>query len=352
MKKALSIILICVFLCLSLTACAEKDKTSYLQKYSNVMFDAFDTVITITAYCKDESEFTEIFDFASGEFTRYHQLFDIYNSYDGVTNLKDVNDKAAEAPVSVDPVIIELVELSKEMYEVTGGRMNIAMGSVLLHWHNARERAEEGYDGPDLVPSNDVLLSASAHCNIEDVVIDRNANTIFFKDPELKLDVGAIAKGFATEKVIISLATQFHDHILINAGGNVSTLGLKPDDSLWTIGIQNPEVNGGEGYVGTVSIESASVVTSGVYERNFVSEGRVYHHIIDPDTLMPENRYLSVSIITKDSAMADALSTAVFNMELEQGKAYIDSLNGVEAMWILNDKTQVFSAGFEKYLNK
>ncbi|MDO5331630.1 MAG: FAD:protein FMN transferase [Bacillota bacterium] len=351
MKRFLSLVLIFALTCTALCGCTNKNEGVALEKFSNVIFDAFDTVITITAYCKDEAEFTQLFDFASSEFERYHKLFDIYNSYDGITNIKDVNDTAANAPVNIDSAIIDLIEFGKLMFDQTGGKVNIAMGSVLEQWHNAKEKANSGYTGQDLLPSIDVLKSANAHCNINDIVIDKNEKTVFFTDSQLKLDVGAIAKGYATEQVMSALVQKGYQHILINAGGNVRTYGLKPDGSSWIIGIQDPEVKGGETYIDTVSIETNSVVTSGVYERNFTYEGKTYHHIIDPDTLLPEDRFLSVSIITQDSAIADALSTAVFNMELEEGQTFIESLNGVEAMWILNDKSQLFSTGFEQYLN-
>ena len=325
-------------------------KENAAEKFSSMIFDAFDTVITITAYCKNEAEFNELFSYAESEFTRYHKLFDIYNSYDGITNIKDINDRAGSAPVSVDVDILDLLDFGKGMYDKTDGRINIAMGSVLGLWHDARTKAADGYNGPDLLPTSEALQDASKHCNINDLVINNATGSVSFSDKDLKLDVGAIAKGYATEKVKEQLVQKGYNHFLINAGGNVTTYGTKPDGANWTIGIQNPDTNSKESYIKTVSIETNSVVTSGVYERNFEYHGKVYHHIIDPDTLSPENRFLSVSIITQASGLADGLSTAVFNMDLEKGQAFIDSLDGVEAMWILNDKTQVFSSGFEQYI--
>lgn len=348
MRKVISIILIVTFICTSFCGCANNQTITSLEKFSDVIFDAFDTVITITAYCKDESEFAELFDYAAGEFVRYHRLYDIYNSYPGITNVKDVNDQAANAPVSVNREIIDLISFGKTMYSETDGKVNIAMGSVLKLWHDAREKAINDKIG--LIPEQEVLKAAAAHCDFEDVIIDAQKNTVYFNDSELKLDVGAIAKGYATEKVMDGLVDLGFDHVLINAGGNVKTHGFKPDNAKWTIGIQDPDVKSGETYVKTVKVESNSVVTSGVYERNFVANGKTYHHIIDPDTLMPEDRFLSVSIITENSATADALSTAVFNMDLTTGKIFIESLPGVEAMWILNDKSQECTSGFEAYL--
>ena len=341
-KKIISLILVAALLS-GLCACGEKKPA--LLKYSNTFFDAFDTVITITAYCDSEETFNGLFETSEAEFIRYHKLFDIYNSHEGITSLKDVNDMAGSGAVKVDPAIIELLGYAKEMYGTTNGKMNVAMGAVLSRWHTARELAL--VMDADPVPDISELKEKAEHCSIDDLVIDAAAGTVELKDPEMSLDVGAIAKGFATEKVIDMLAEQGATHVLINAGGNVRTLGIKPDGSKWKVGIQNPDTQSSEAYIDTVDIDEKSVVTSGIYERFFEYGGRRYHHIIDSETLFPELRYQSVTIVTEDSALADALSTAVFNMEPAEGKDFINSMDGVEAMWILNDGTQVFSEHFK-----
>jgi len=322
------------------------------EKFSETFFDAFDTVITITAFCESKEEFDTLFNTAKEMFTSYHKLFDIYNSYDGITNLKDVNDNAGEKEVTISAELAEFLIYAINAYEYTNGKMNIAMGSVLRLWHDAREKANAGETSSDIVPSQEVLTKANKHTNINDVILDTERLLVSFKDSELKLDVGAIAKGYATQLVAKKLTEMGYTSVLINAGGNVTTTGAKPNGDLWTIGIQNPQTGGGEGYVELISIAEMSVVTSGVYERNFTADGVTYHHIIDPNTLYPENRFQSVSIVTKQSGLADALSTAVFNMDLEEGKAYIEKLDGVEAMWILNDFSFVYSSGYEKYIAK
>lgn len=342
-KKIISIIL-AFALAMTFTACGETKKE--LTKYSKVFCGAFDTEITLLAYCENEESFDKLFDIALKEFVNYHKLFDIYNSYDGMINLKVVNDMAGQGPVKVDTAIIELLEYSKELYKTTGGKMNIAMGAVLRHWHDAREIAKCDVVR-NILPDINLLQEDSKHCSIDDIVIDRTNGTVELQDAGMSLDVGAVAKGFATEKVIDMIAQTGAKHVLINAGGNVRALGLKPDGAKWKVGIQNPQTRGGDAYAETVDVENKSVVTSGVYERFFEFEGRRYHHIIDPDTLFPELRYQSVTIMTEDSALADALSTAVFNMELEEGQSFIKSMDGVEAMWILNDGSLVFSENFK-----
>lgn len=317
-----------------------------LQKFSSYVFEAFDTVISVTAYCPSREDFDRLMDIAQNEFLRYHKLFDIYFTYPGMNNLRSVNESAGIAPVEVEPEIIDLLSFSKDIYERTGGKANVAMGSVLSIWHAAREynNAMTGLD--PVLPAGEELRAAAEHCSIDDLVIDAEASTVYLADPEMSLDVGAVAKGYATEKVAQTLMDQGYGSFVINAGGNVRCCGTKPGGKNWNVAVTNPGLPGYGESIGTVSVPGGSIVTSGSYQRYFSCEGRRYHHIIDPDTLMPEDRYLSVTVITESSAFADALSTSLFNMEFEDGFDFVEGLDGVEAMWVLSDGEEKFSANF------
>lgn len=354
MKKFL-----CLFLILSLitataacgapSASAAPSAEPELERYSAIIYDSFDTITSVLAYCSSEEEFDAIYSELNSGLSRYHKLFDIYNSYPGIVNLKDVNDHAAEEPMEVPVEIIELLSFAKQAYDLTLGEMNPAMGSVLTLWHNARELAneipEEAY-----LPDEVKLRAAAEHVDIDDLIIDAEACTVFIADPEMKIDVGAIAKGYSVERIAQKFEAEGYDNILISAGGNVRAIGCKPGDALWTVGITNPDLQSSVPYVATVAVDGKAVVTSGGYQRFFVYDGERYHHIIDRKSLKPENRFLSVSIIADDSGLADALSTAVFNMDYEDGLNFINSLEGVGAMWIMNDQEQRFSPEFEKYV--
>ena len=127
-------------LCLSLLAgCASKKKE--LTRYSTVFYDVFDTVTQVIAYCESEEEFNTQMDALHADLITYNQLYDIYNDYPGVTNVKTINDNAGSAPVEVDDRILSMLELARQMYDLTGGKINIAMGSVLGIWHDHREAA-------------------------------------------------------------------------------------------------------------------------------------------------------------------------------------------------------------------
>lgn len=344
---------------------SEEEKSIEGERFSDTYFDVFDTVTSLIAYCEDKDSFDKLTKEAHSMFRHYHQLFDIYKTYDGLNNARTINKNAGKEPVQVDPELIELIEFSKEVYERTDGKVNIAMGAVLSLWHEART---EGMENPDkaFIPDIDELKKAALHCNINDILIDKEAGTVFLKDPEMSLDLGAIAKGFAAEKVAHGLEDLGYKSLVLSLGGNVRAVGTKglPDEDLdrtevssedgsqdakWLIAIQNPDTESENAYIDKIEVEDASIVTSGVYQRYYEVEGKRYHHIIDPETLMPEDRYLSLTIKTKDSGLADALSTGVFNMSFDEGKAFVESMEGVEALWVFPDESMERSSGWESY---
>lgn len=344
MRRILSIILL-LAMTAALTACGSLGSGGKAEKYNAVMFDAFDTAFSLTAYCESGEEFKELQNSAQDILYPCHQLFDIYNSYPEINNLRTVNENAGIAPVEVDRRIIDLLLFSREMYTLSHGRMNVAMGGVLRLWHEARAAASEGAE-PLRLPDSQKLLEAAEHCDIDCLVIDEEAGTVFITDPDMSLDVGAVAKGFTTELMARQLMEQGFDSFIINAGGNVRCCGAKPDGSPWIVAVTNPGLNEYKQSVGTIEVPGGSVVTSGSYQRYFELDGVRYHHIIDPETLYPENRYLSVTVVTEDSALADALSTCLFNMEPEEGLGLVKSLTDTEAMWVLPDGSFLSSDGF------
>ncbi len=322
------------------------------EKYSEVYFDYFDTVTNVIGYEKSEEDFLEKSQYVESELQRLDGLYDNYNSLpSGGVNLYYINQHAGTEPVEVDPDIIALFKEGKRIYENTNGKTNFAFGAVLEIWHNYREEALND-PSKTRVPSMEELTEASKHCNMDDVVIDEENFTVFYKDPLLKCDVGAIAKGYALERISEGLREMGAVNYTINAGGNVRSIGPKPDGGSWTVAIQNPDTEAEINYVEVLSINDMALTTSGSYQRFYTVDGVRYHHIINPDTLFPENEFLSVSILNKDAGMGDALSTALFNMSLEEGKALAESLDDTEVMWILADETKVYTDGFKDYIQK
>ena len=338
MKKRIFALLLVSFL---LTGCSIPGQNAP-QRYTATFLDVFDTVTTIVGFAESEDAFTQQTQAIHDELLRYHQLFDIYDDYEGIVNLKTVNSSGGEA-VQVDAEIIRLLKACKEYYALTGGKVNAAMGSVLRLWHEARSDA---YDDPmnAYLPDQSKLEEAAKHTDFDDVILDEANSTVRIADPGLRLDVGAIAKGWATQRVAESAPAG----MLISVGGNVCATGPKEGGAPWVVGIQNPD--GGD-YLHTVYVETGCVVTSGDYQRTFPVDGKFYHHIIDPDTLYPSEYFRSVTIVCADSGLADSLSTALFLMPLEEGMALAKQC-GVEAMWMHTDGTLSYTPGFADIIRK
>ena len=345
--RKILLILLCIGILLPCFSSCTKKKN----KYAAHSFDYFDTVTTVTGYAETEEAFNDICAEIFALLEEYHKLFNIYERYEGIANLRTVNDikNGVHPSVKVDRKIIDLLLYAKEMYHKTDGNINIAMGSVLSVWHEYREAGmSEPWNAA--LPPADVLEKASEHTDIEDILIDEENATVTLTDPDMLLDVGAIAKGYAVEMAAQYLENKEIDGYVINVGGNVRTIGLKADGSEWLVGIENPEENADLPYIEYLNLSGESIVTSGSYQRYYVVDGKRYHHIVDAETLFPAEGYLSVSVICKDSAEGDALSTALFCMSLEDGTALVNSLESVEAMWVLPNGEKRYSKGFSAYI--
>lgn len=325
--------------CLLLTACSAKTEAQK-KRYNASFLDVFDTVTNIVGFADSESEFEETVQALHDDLLHYHRLFDIYNDYEGVPNLKTVNENAGVAPVKVDGEILDLLKDCKTYYDLTDGRVNVAMGSVLNLWHEART---EGINDPAnaTLPSQKALEEAAAHVSKEALILDEANSTVFLSDADARLDVGAIAKGWSVQRVCENAPAG----LLISVGGNVCATGPKDEQgSAWVVGVQNPDM--GQDYLHTLYLTKGSVVTSGDYQRGYLVDGNYYHHIIDPDTLYPSTYWRSVTVVCPDSGVADALSTALFVLSQEEGQALLDKTDA-KAMWLDGAGNRFYSPGFE-----
>ena len=334
MKRLCALILVlCLLLC-GCTGAGEEQK-----QYSATFLTVFDTVTTILGRDASEEAFTAKAQAVHDELLVYHQLFDIYNVYEELNNLKTINDHPGEA-VSVDKAIIDLLLDCKAYYELTDGRVNAAMGSVLYLWHEAREDGLNDFANAYL-PDSDALSGAAKHTSWDSVVIDAENSTVTILDPALRLDVGAIAKGWSVQRV----AENAPDGLLISVGGNVCATGPKDSTGTpWVVGVQDPD--GGDNYLHTLYLTKGSMVTSGDYQRAYMVDGKIYHHIIDPDTLYPGRLWRAVTVVCPDSGLADALSTALFLLPLEEGQKLLDRCESY-AMWVDAEGNMYYSTGFE-----
>ena len=331
-----------LLLALALLLCGCDGARTEQQQYTATFLTVFDTVTTVVGRDTSEEAFTEKAQAVHDGLLVYHQLFDIYHEYEGLNNLKTINDHPGEA-IEVDRAVIDLLIDCKLYDKLTDGRVNAAMGSVLALWHEARN---DGLDDPmhAYLPDAEALAEAAKHTSWDSVVIDPENSTVTITDPDLRLDVGAIAKGWSVQRV----AETAPEGLLISVGGNVCATGPKDESGTpWVVGVQDPD--GGENYLHTLYLTKGSMVTSGDYQRAYMVDGEMYHHIIDPDTLYPGSLWRAVTVVCPDSGLADALSTALFLLPMEEGQKLLDACEST-AMWVDAEGNMYYSTGFEELI--
>ena len=320
----------------------ESEKAESFEPKGMVYYSFFDTVTYIYSYANDSAE---RFDSLSADcahiLKEYHELFDIYHEYEGINNLCTLNKNAGKEPVEIDERLETFLRSAKELYYETDGEMNVMMGSVLSLWHEARE------DGT-YIPPDEVLNNANEHTGIESLVIENGTASI--KDENASIDVGAYAKGYATEQCAKYLREQGADGYVLNVGGNICIIGSRIDGTGWKTAIKDPEDPNGS-YCEMLYISDTSCVTSGVYERYFTVDGVRYHHIIDKDTLYPAGFYASVTVLCSDSGLADALSTALFCMDESKG-ADLASKMDAEVLWVYPDGHKSMTPGMGDFIQE
>lgn len=337
-KKIGSFLLVLALLLPSLFSCgAEQEKTYY---------QYFDTVITISSTFSARKTFHQRADAAEKMIAEYHKLFDIYHEYAGVNNLCTVNHAAGKAAVPIETELYDFLVQAKNLYTETGGHMNVMMGAVTSLWNTARDNAESGQAA---LPTEEALAEAKKHIAIESLVLDAEKQTAYISDPDASLDVGAFGKGYAAERVVELLVSLGVDGAyVLDFGGNLRVIGAPHDREYFTAGIHDPSMGETMGkYALKLALRDAALVTSGSYIRYFEIAGKRYHHLIDPETAYPADRFVSVTVLGEDSGVCDALSTALFVMTEDEGTALIDAMEGYEAVRIFADGKMIKSAGID-----
>lgn len=301
-------------------------------------FNYFDTVSYVYSYAGDSEErFSSRSSEVSSILEEYHRLFDIYHAYSGVNNLYTVNLNAGGAPVEVDRKLIDFLLYAKDLYEKTNGEMNVMLGAVLKLWHETRSAASDN-PANAVLPDENALQEAILHTDFSLLEIDAEKNTVRITDPKASIDVGALGKGYATEMAARYLEEDGAFGYVLNIGGNIRTIGTKPNGEGWKTGVKDPQ-DPENSYAAYLTISDTACVTSGNYERYYTVNNVRYHHIIDKDTLYPAQYFAAVTILTKDSGLADALSTALYCMSMEDGLKMLQNFPNVHVIWIYEDGT-------------
>lgn len=349
MKKTICILL-ALCLMFSLVACGGRSKQPEPEKFEYLCWDVFDTVTTVQGYAPSQQVWDTAMEVFHDSLMEYHKLYDIYHEYSGMTNLATLNRLAGTGPVEVDQRIIDLLLLSKEVYRLTDGKNNVAAGAVLRLWHDSRTA---GLDDPEraALPDPEQLAENALHCNIDHVLIDEAAGTVELADPIMSLDVGSIGKGYAAEMASRDAMAAGIEAAYFNVGGNSRAFGYKPGNISWAAGLETPWKDDPNlpAYLDAVEISDTSLVVSGDYQRFYEVDGVKYHHLIDLETLFPARYVSSLAVLCPDSGLADGLSTGLFCTSIEDGLALVESLDNVEAKWLLADRSSVESSGWAKH---
>ena len=257
---------------------------------------AMDTYMTVTAY-GDQAQ--EAVNEAGAEIERLDNMLSTGNEESEIAKL----NQSRSATLSEDAGY--LVERALELNEETGGAFDIAIYPIMEAWGFPTQNYQ--------VPTEDTLQSLLKLCDVSGITYDKDSRNISFNQEGMKIDLGGIAKGYTSSRIMEIYKENNISSGLVNLGGNVQALGTKTDGSKWRVAVQSPDDS--DDYLGVLSIEDKAVITSGGYERYFEQDGKTYHHIIDPQTGYPaENGLTSVTIVSEDGTLADGLSTSLFIM--------------------------------------
>lgn len=294
-------------------------KSSSTQKTMILM----DTVVDVRVDGRESEELV------AKVFATMEELEGMLSRFIHDSEIAEINRRAGQW-VKVSPVTLEVVELGLAMGELTDGAFDITIGSVLDLW---------GFgSGQHAVPSEEELAARLSTVDYTKVEVDKDQNRVRIPEGTV-LDLGGIAKGYIIDRGTDILRRANVERSIINAGGDISVIGRRPDNLPWRVGVQNPAKPSEIRWV--LPLDNQNVVTSGDYQRYFMVGSERYHHILDPRTGYPARELTSVTIVGKDSATCDALSTAVFVLGWKEGRALVEKLADVEAIIVSSTDTWI-----------
>lgn len=323
--KKISLLLVLILSFLSITGCGQQESMASI---SDTQFK-FNTVMTITIYGYTD---TAIFNDIWAEFDRMEQSF---SANIETSDISRFNDTKSTEPIPLPRDIINMLERALPFAEKSQGKFDPTIEPVVKLWAISTDTPRK--------PSQGELDEALKHVGYEQLTLDVANGTLAKKDPNVRIDLGAIAKGYSADVIAGFLKEKGIERAILNLGGNIFAVGEKAKDTPWNVGVQNPFEPSGD-VLATIKVVNKSVVTSGTYERFFEQDGVKYHHILSPYDGYPiNNEIIGVSIISDRSVDGDILSTTTFSLGLEKGRALIDNLDNVAAIFITQNKDIYFA---------
>jgi len=313
---------------------------SRIREYSSDQF-LMDTLISIKVYGRNPETLKKAVAEAYAEMHRIAELADGFpqpgTAAYASSDVCRINAQAGKQPVRVDSDIMAMLVLAKEYNQLSQGAFDVTIGPLMELW---------GFGGKNpQVPQAARIRTALPLVGSDKLVLNEHDRTVFLTKGGMKIDLGAMAKGYATEKAMQILKKNGIEKALIDAGGNIRTSGRNAHDAPWKIGIKDPRKS--DAIAAVLQLEDASAVTSGDYYRYFEAGGKRYHHILDPRSGYPANSNMSVTVVTKDAGLADILSTVFFVLPPEKALEMAGKIGGVELFLITADRRILHSSSLK-----
>lgn len=322
---------------LIVTSCGKENEARDLvsDPYSRTEF-MMGTAVNVKIYNEGKEEvLTAVFD-------RMEELAGKITVDEPGSEVEAINQQAGIAPVAVSEDVYELLEAAYAYSEETRGSFDMTIGPLTELWHIGFDDARK--------PEQAEIDEALTLVDYRQVEFYEANQTVYLPKQGMRLDLGAIAKGYITDEVVKVLKEHEVDTAIVDLGGNVFVLGHSPraENADWNVGVQDPFETRGE-ILGSIPVSNQTIVTSGIYERFLEVDGMQYHHLMDPETGYPfDNEIAGVSIISEKSIDGDGLSTAAFSDGLEAGLDYIEQIEGVEAIFVTKDRNVYVTDGLKK----
>lgn len=322
-KKYLNYFTISILLIFSLTilsGCSKDNKVAEPLTRTELLMG---TVVTVTLYdSNDESILDNVF-------KKVKELESTLSINENGTLVDKINESAGIEPVKVDYDTYTVIKKGLEYAKLSNGLFDISVGPIVKLWNIGLPEAK--------VPTQEEIDSKIPLVGYSDVELNEEESTVFLKKHGMMIDLGGVAKGYTADVISDMLTEEGVKSAIIDLGGNIFAHGTKVDGSTWRIGIQNPFSDRGD-IIGTITVKNKSIVTSGIYERYIEKDGIKYHHILSPKTGYPyENEIVGITIISNKSSDGDALSTSVFAMGVEEGMKFVNTQEGIDAIFVTKD---------------
>lgn len=322
-KKYLNYFTISILLIFSLTifsGCSKDNKVTEPISRNEILMG---TVVTVTLYdSNDESILDKVFN-------KVKDLESTLSINENGTLVDKINESAGIEPVKVDYDTYTVIKKGLEYAKLSNGLFDISVGPIVKLWNIGLPEAK--------VPTPEEIDSKLPLIGYSDVELNDEESTVFLKKQGMMIDLGGVAKGYTADVISDILTEEGVKSAIIDLGGNIFAHGKKVNGDDWRIGIQNPYSDRGD-IVGTITVKNKSIVTSGIYERYIEKDGIKYHHILSPKTGYPyENEIAGITIISDKSSDGDALSTSVFAMGVEEGMKFVNTQEGIDAIFVTKD---------------